>query len=282
MDDVILEQVLSCMKLYDDDTSVQKVQTAHRIKLAEFWDIQEGDKVLEIGCGQGDTTAVLAHLVGDQGMVYGIDIASPDYGNPITLGDAAAHLQKSRLGKQIDIQFGVDVLSPEVDFPDDHFDKIVLSHCSWYFKSFDELAGVLQKVKRWGRKLCFAEWDSRITTIEQYPHFLAILIQSQYECFKENSLSNIRTLFTPQDIKEIAEASGWHVLNENSINSKGLQDGRWEIDMTLTEYLAELDKLTHIPEKFKLHLHSEVKLLQASVENAEDIQSMSTFAFIAE
>ncbi|WP_340008063.1 hypothetical protein MHH52_09105 [Paenibacillus sp. FSL K6-0276] len=136
-------------------------------------------------------------------------------------------------------------------------------------------------MKRWGRKLCFAEWDSRITTMEQYPHFLAILIQSQYECFKENSLSNIRTLFTPEDIKEIAEKAGWHILKEDSINSTGLQDGRWEIDITLSEYLNELDGLTDVPEKFKSHLHSEMKLLQAYAEQ-KDIKSMSTFAWIAE
>ncbi|WP_158095089.1 hypothetical protein [Gottfriedia luciferensis] len=46
-----------------------------------------------------------------------------------------------------------------------------------------------------------AEWDTRISSIEQYPHLLAILIQAQYESFKQNSESNIRTLFTPNDIK---------------------------------------------------------------------------------
>lgn len=282
MGNEMLEYVLSCMKLNEDNSNIQKVQSEHRIKLAEFWDIQAGDKVLEIGCGQGDTTAVLAYLVGEGGMVNGIDIASPDYGSPITLGDSVAYLQQSRLGQQINIQFETDVLSPEVDFPDHHFDKVVLSHCSWYFRSFEELTRILEKVRRWGKKLCFAEWDSRITTMEQYPHFLAILIQSQYECFKENSLSNIRTLFTPEDIQELAAVSGWHILKEDSIDSTGLQDGRWEIDITLSEYLDELEALTVIPEKFKSHLHSEVKLLKAYAEKVEDIKSMFTYAFVAE
>lgn len=282
MGDKILEYVLSCMKLDNGNASIQKVQSEHRIKLAEFWDIQAGDKVLEIGCGQGDTTAVLAYLVGESGKVYGIDIASPDYGSPNTLGESTAYLQKSRLGHRFNIQFETDVLSPEVDFPDHYFDKVVLSHCSWYFRSFEELTGILEKVRRWGRKLCFAEWDSRITTMEQYPHFLAILIQSQYECFKENSLSNIRTLFTPEDIQELAVASGWHILKEESIDSSGLQDGSWEIDITLSEYLNELEELTVIPEKFKSHLHSEVKLLKAYVETMRDIKSMNTFTFVAE
>jgi len=54
---------------------------------------------------------------GEEGSVYGIDIASPDYGSPVTLGDAAEHLQKSHLGDRIRIQFEMDILSPEVGFP---------------------------------------------------------------------------------------------------------------------------------------------------------------------
>ena len=48
------------------------------MKLAHFWDIKKGDNVLEIGCGQGDMTAVLAACVGESGAVDAIDKAKPD------------------------------------------------------------------------------------------------------------------------------------------------------------------------------------------------------------
>jgi len=38
---------------------IQRTQTDHRLKLVQFWGIKEGSRVLEIGCGQGDTTAIL-------------------------------------------------------------------------------------------------------------------------------------------------------------------------------------------------------------------------------
>ncbi|MBW9235691.1 class I SAM-dependent methyltransferase, partial [Leptospira santarosai] len=60
---------------------IQSIQTQHRLKLAEVWGIKDGKRVLEIGCGQGDTTAVLAYLVGDKGFVHGIDIAPTNYGS---------------------------------------------------------------------------------------------------------------------------------------------------------------------------------------------------------
>lgn len=134
-----LEIILECMPPSDGSSDIQRVQSAHRYKLAKFWNIQEGDRVLEIGCGQGDTTAVLAYLVGEKGFIHGVDIAPPDYGSPITVGASAAYLKNSRLGKQIKMDFGVDILSSETDFPEGSFDIIVLSQCSWYMKSLEEL-----------------------------------------------------------------------------------------------------------------------------------------------
>lgn len=138
MNNNVIDNIVECMALDNGNSDLQRIQTEHRLKLAQFWGIKESSKVLEIGCGQGDTTAVLAYLVGETSFVHGIDIASHNYGCPITLGDAATFLKKSKLGKQIKIEFETDILSPKVDFPENTFDIIVLSHCSWYFKSFEE------------------------------------------------------------------------------------------------------------------------------------------------
>ncbi|WP_318616605.1 class I SAM-dependent methyltransferase [Sporosarcina sp. YIM B06819] len=276
----MIENIVECMSSDRDMSVIQRIQTEHRLKLVQAWGIQEGSRVLEIGCGQGDTTAALAYIVGQAGFVKGVDIASPDYGAPITLGDAARYLQQSTLGKQINMEFNVDVLAADVDFPEDSFDYIVFSHCSWYLKSFEELEGILRKVRKWGKGLRFAEWDARIQTIEQYPHFLAVLIQSQYECFKESSLSNIRTLFTPGDVKRIAESAGWTIIHEQSIHSPQLQDAEWEIAMTLDDYKEEIHKLVDVPDKLKYLIQSEVTLLEQT-RNHRQVKPMSTYVFSA-
>jgi len=263
------------------DSTIQRIQTEHRMKLAEFWNIKEGSKVLEIGCGQGDTTAVLAYLVGDSGFVHGVDIASPNYGSPITLGDSIDYLKSSPIGKRIKVDFEIDVLSPEVDFPESYFDVIVLSHCSWYMKSVDELMDILKKLKKWGKTLCFAEWDTKIKTLEQYPHLLSVLIQAQYECFKKESLSNVRTLFTPMDVENAVESTGWQIKNETSIDSPDLQDGKWEVEFTLAEYQVELKSIGDMPPRFSNLIESEINMLKAAVANT-GIKPMSTFTFIAE
>ena len=274
----MIETIVECMSSDKDMKAVQRIQTEHRLKLVQAWGVKEGSRVLEIGCGQGDTTAALAYVVGEAGFVHGVDIASPDYGAPITVGDAARYLQQSVLGKQIHMEFNVDVLAMDIDFPEDSFDYIVFSHCSWYLKSFEELEAILKKSRKWGKHLCFAEWDARIQTIEQYPHFLAVLIQAQYECFKESGLSNIRTLFTPDDVKRIAESAGWTVTNEQSVHSPQLQDAKWEIAMTLDDYKEEISKLSDVPNKLKSLIQSEVILLEQTCNS----QPMSTYVFCAD
>ena len=65
--------------------SVQYSQTLHRLELLQHWNIPTGSKVLELGCGQGDCTTVLAHAVGEQGRVVAIDPAELDYGVSFSL-----------------------------------------------------------------------------------------------------------------------------------------------------------------------------------------------------
>ena len=65
--------------------SVPDSQTLHRLELLQHWNIPTGSKVLELGCGQGDCTTVLAHAVGEQGKVVAIDPAELDYGASFSL-----------------------------------------------------------------------------------------------------------------------------------------------------------------------------------------------------
>ncbi|EKM51078.1 uncharacterized protein PHACADRAFT_263046 [Phanerochaete carnosa HHB-10118-sp] len=73
---------IAALSLYDPKNwEVQLHQTEQRIALITQWDVQwQGAKVLEIGCGQGDCTAVLAEAVGPEGHVTAVDPAPLTYG----------------------------------------------------------------------------------------------------------------------------------------------------------------------------------------------------------
>lgn len=59
----------------------QEPQTKHRINVVDAWGLQlDGQRVLEVGCGQGDASVVLSSAVGEEGRVTAWDPASPDYG----------------------------------------------------------------------------------------------------------------------------------------------------------------------------------------------------------
>ena len=80
-----VEAFVEKYQLYKEDT-IQQIQLEHRFNLVETFKIRKGMHVLEIGCGQGDTTVVLADMVGKEGKVVAIDIASPNMECHLLLG----------------------------------------------------------------------------------------------------------------------------------------------------------------------------------------------------
>lgn len=231
---------------------VQLNQTRHRIAIISKWDIPwDGAKVLEIGCGQGDCTAVLAEAVGVEGHVTAVDPAPLTYGkgsllvcsetpllnmssgSPFTLGEAQQHLSSGRLGdritwKQADpLQF-LQSASTEI------YDVAVLTHCLWYFASPDQISQTMRLLAERAKKICVAEWSLLTSEPKAYPHVLAILAQAACECRKQETESNVRTVVSPRVIKEIARTVGLKLQAEATLTpGVGVFDGRWEVSAVL-------------------------------------------------
>lgn len=67
---------------HPDHKAIPLAQTGHRFEILSKWNIPPGSSVLEIGCGQGDCTAILAYIVGPEGHVTAVDPGPIDtYGN---------------------------------------------------------------------------------------------------------------------------------------------------------------------------------------------------------
>lgn len=265
-----LEHLLKCMKIIGDDT-IQRTQLTHRIELVKTFQVKKGMKVLEIGCGQGDTTVVLADAVGETGQIVAIDIASPEYGAPITLGEAAETISQSPLGQRIDFHFETDFLQMAFD---EKFDVIVLSHCSWYFESIELLKNYLQKIKQVADRICFAEWDIDYTLEPQRAHFCAANIALLYTAFTEND-GNIQNLFHKTQIKELMHSEGFSINVEQIVDASYLQDGLWEIDYS--NYL--LNEFPEVPTKIQSLIHSYAYLMN---EQAKPPLSLNSFVLCAD
>lgn len=256
------EHIAQHMALYVNQPDVQIAQTLFRMQIVENWRIPPGARVLEIGCGQGDMTAVLAHAVGPHGHVTAVDSASPDYGSPILLGQSAAYLKETPLGARIDFRFQYDVLDIAQAFPADAFDFVILAHCSWYFASLDNLRHVLLRIRPWARHLCFSEWDMEPCQFDQVTHLLVVLIQGQIGAFNIESTRNVRTPFPRTTLMRLLQETDWAYSKEVMLDTALLQDSDWEIDDCLRSCAQEAEDL-NLPPKFQELLSSQIDTLRS-------------------
>ncbi|MCC6791483.1 MAG: class I SAM-dependent methyltransferase [Thermomicrobiales bacterium] len=260
------DEIVELMAAHAVSGPEQRAQTRYRMALAKQWRIPPGARVLEIACGQGDMTAVLANAVGPDGHVTAIDIAEPSYGAPISLADSAAHLLAGPLGPRLAFRFQTDLLDPAVDFPADAFDLAVLAHGAWYFQDMETLARVLRRIRPWATRLCFAEWDLAPDALSQVPHLLAVVIQGQIELHKTGSESNVRTPFSRARFLELLAAAGWRAIEEAPGDTSELADAEWEIAQCLRGALPEAEAMD-LPAKTRAFLASQGDLLRELAAN---------------
>jgi SAM-dependent methyltransferase len=259
------------------DIELFMAERSHRKKLIDFWRIGEGVSVLEIGCGQGETTLALAETVGNSGFVHSIDCADENYGSPETLGEARNRIMGSELGKQIKIELGVDILSDSFK-PLKRYDYVLLSHCSWYFTSYEQLTAIFAKSRELADTLCFAEWDLRITNINQLCHYKSCHVQAICNGYSVNPRSNIKTLFHHSEIISATRDANWVLADEISFASSDLQDAVWERGNVVRSYKNIVENGA-MPEKLKSLLNAEIFDIEHSDVNA--IAPLPVMAFYA-
>ncbi|KAE8221453.1 hypothetical protein CF319_g5194 [Tilletia indica] len=247
-----VESISTHLRGTGDDPTVQQavhpVQIEHRLEIARRLfgsassaaglDINK-KRVLEVGCGQGDMSIVLAEMVGEGGHVVAIDPAPLTYGAPMNLGQAQGVLKSSAVGSRLtflraDVPTFFSSSSPAQELTSNSdlpFEAAVLAHCIFYFPSEAELLKTLTTLRRAGdiKHLCLAEWTLNASNPTAVPHLLAILAQS----FLPKAEANVQTIFSPTQLKRLAESAGWKLKSESVITNPTLQDGRWEVDMTL-------------------------------------------------
>ncbi|PQK11386.1 hypothetical protein BB8028_0003g00120 [Beauveria bassiana] len=230
---------------------IQHSQTIHRLALLQHWNIAADSKVLELGCGQGDCTTVLADAVGERGKVVAVDPADLDYGAPYTLGQAQGHISQGPLGSRITWvqQPPLDYLSslqpssstsPTGD-ESKPFDATVLAHSLWYFSSPSLILSTFSAIKQHSKRLLLAEWSLEAAHPSAQPHVLAALTQASLECRKpKDSDSNVRTVLGPKRLTELAVAAGWKLESETRVQApEDMLDGQWEVSACLDSSFEE-------------------------------------------
>ena len=218
-----VQQFIKNYQLFEDDHD-QQTQLQHRYNLAKTFGVRQGMRILEVGCGQGDTTVVLADLVGAEGSVVAIDIAKGSYGAPLTLAQAHAKVLASPLGSRISFHLETDFTSFEST---ETFDAIVFSHCSWYFHDQRQLGNYFAKAKKLAPTIFFAEWDMNYTKESQRGHFLAVSLIALHSQFVEND-GNIQQVLDRAQIELLLKNAHFTNFEHHTVEATYLQDGTWE------------------------------------------------------
>lgn len=256
---------------------IQNSQTKHRINLANIWQIPPGSRVLEIGCGQGDCTAVLASAVGDSGHVDAIDPAPLSYGSPWTIGEAQSHLSSGGLGSRISWHRSLPVDFLNTVSAQQPYDVAVLAHCIWYFPSRTTLVEIAHALKGKAKRVCIAEYSLSASNLNAIPHVLAALTRATYEAHLTKSTSNIQSTFSPDQITSIFEEAGWVSKSTQTITPEAdLLDGSWEVGFLKNPaFLDRFDKNID-EERVRFVLNSMRDAMLASISNLPPGESVHT------
>ena len=261
---------------------IENSQAEHRINILGGWHpaIKSGTRVLELGCGQGTCTEVLAQAVGDTGHVDAIDPGSLDYGAPMTLGQAQTSLSEGLLGCRITWHQAdpIEFLSSP-SHSEKQWDVAVLAHSIWYFKSPSTLSRILLALKGKVKTICIAEYALHASHPAAVPHVLAAIARANLEAYKdcEKSEENIQTCLSPIHIKDVVERAGWIAQMEViMVPSERLDDGRWESKAVVGgSYMDEVQRDVS-DERTRAMLNSVRDAVVLSIEGIGGIDAVRT------
>jgi len=238
-----IDDIAREMLLYRSYPEIQRAQTAMRMQLVQFWEIPSGATVLEIGCGQGDLTAVLADAVGPHGHVLALDPARPEYGDPVSIGDSTAHLSKGKYAGIVEFNLNYEFLNHSDSLKEAGYDYVVLAHCTWYFDTLVVLRNILAAAHTWAPVLCISDWDLCPKSSDQFAHMLSVLLQGQVEAYRTNSDANVRSPYALSQLLELLPELGWREDAHACIECSELLDGSWEIGSCLSGLVKRAEVL---------------------------------------
>ena len=280
-----LAEIISCVNPIGPGNETA-IQVRGKMEIVDVWGPKLGDRVLEIGCGQGGMTVVLAAAVGESGYVLGVDSAPEFYGSPTTLRKAQARIKASSLGQRIEFRTSTDILKHDSDLGAEEFDLVVFSHVSWYMDSPDVLRRLFERVRPWSRRLGYAEWDARIHDVRQAPHLLGALLQSHVQTVWSGDAGfrpNIRCLVLPSTASGLANDTGWRIVKEASVDSTEWRDGReWEPNnarLLARQLTSSTDRLLSSYVRDTIGVESD---LIGQLSDPATNLALSTYVFLAE
>ena len=235
-----MDTLLSCC-LHDParESLIYIPRFTHRLSLTKAWGIRSGQRLMDIGCGQGESVLVLAMLVGPLGHVTGVDDAPPDYGTPFAVRESHEYIVESALGPRISFHHGDAasfLQSPDAP-PSTVFDAAVLCHSLWYFPSHDSVFSLFHTLAEAQIPIVhIGEYSTQASHASQRPHVLAAQVLVLLDSCKEDRgptldplAPNVRAAMDQASILEAAKEAGFRVQRQGAITpEEDMLEGHFE------------------------------------------------------
>ncbi|KAJ9143370.1 Sam-dependent methyltransferase like protein [Pleurostoma richardsiae] len=280
--------------LYDESlrTLAYIPRFKHRLAILDAWSIPTGTgpapKVLDIGCGQGESTLALALELGPDARITGIDPARPDYGVPITVAEAHKHALESPLGPRMRFlrADAPSLLQPSPGQSTDtgsvgeqtlEFDAAALCHSLWYFPDKAGVYSLFSALAGAGiPRVYLAEYDFESARHDQAPHVLAARAQALFHACKVprepgTRTLNVRAAPDVATVREAARAVGFRVAREGHLlPAPDMLEGHFEARYTQGEKFAERVRVEQLPKEQEEEILAYGPRIKAAMEELKE------------
>lgn len=158
-------------------------------EVIEAADINEGDVFLDAGCGDGYISLEASKVVGDQGMVYALDVYSE------SIETVKNEIEKNNLNN---VETILADMTKEIPVDESSVDKIIMANVLHGFVESEEVDAVMNNItKAFKSGGIFTVVEFRKVKSERGPPY------------------NVR--LAPSDVSEILEEYGFSVIANNEI-----------------------------------------------------------------
>jgi SAM-dependent methyltransferase len=227
----------SCLHEPSLDAEFYIPRFQNRLSIVDAWSIPTGQHLLDIGCGQGESSLALALAVSSLGHITALDPAQPEYGTPFTVAESHSYILKSSLGphisfRQSDVPSFFSTMQPAAATP---YNAACLLQSLMYFPTLDSVRDLFQTLAHVGIvKVYVAEYTFTAANEAQIPHYLAARAQALFYNYQGPHVSgvreqNVRAAPSPKAIEEAASKAGYIVSREGKISpAEKMKEGYFE------------------------------------------------------
>jgi ubiquinone/menaquinone biosynthesis C-methylase UbiE len=204
-------------EIYDRFVREHRIYTWLNERLVERAGLEKARRVLDLGCGTGATTQACLRRLGSMAEVVGLD------GSDEMVALARTQTMDPRA------RFVVSDAAAVHEAVSGTFDRAVSNAAFWQFPRMDRVLASLAQVLEPGALLVFNVPAERIEGRSQPFHPFQLALARTIEEHTGEPFASTSTSFDPGQLREFAEAQGFHVQQEDRVTYEGLQEEFMEL-----------------------------------------------------